>query len=178
MFTLPVDLLLPVVQTPQGKTTQTSYWNLSVTVQPGVMKNQQDWVPGQDHPHFHDHDIRVEVWVGKECLLSTRLNNQQIFFSKNLPDSDIPTRQDLTVKLFGKPDNPDLETDDHVVVKINVEIENLSVRPVFETQGYYQIESTKEKKIAGVFLGENGSQTLQIYLPIYVWLLQNQNLLH
>lgn len=175
MFSLPVDKLLPQTQTPVGKTEAVSTWNLTVTIEPGIMENEQEWRPGSDHPHFHEHQIKTEIWFGDQCLFQTRLNQHRIVFSKNLPDTQIPSRQNLTIKFFGKPESPDLETNDHVVVKLDVMIENLPVAKIFEDQGYYQIDSTQEKKVAGNFLGENGQQVLEIYTPIYVWLLKNRN---
>lgn len=173
MFILPVDKILPPEPTHPGKPDQVRNWNLTVNIEPGVFKNETEWCPGHAHPHWNDYDIVIKIWFGDQCLLETALDQKQIIFSKNLPDTTVPTRKNLIVELSGKPDDASLEQDHHVCVKLDVTIEGLPMIPLFERHGFYEINSTKEKKIAGQFLGENGRQILEIYTPIYVWLLQH-----
>jgi hypothetical protein len=177
MFLLPVDKTIPPTELPPGKSKQTNCWNLTVNIQPGLIKNQEQWCPGEDHSQFHNHTIMLEIFFGNKCLLKTRVDKNQIVFSKNIPDTEIPNRQNLIIKLSGKPVDLDLELDHHVTVKFNVTIENLPVMALFEKHGHYQIDNTNERKMAGEFMGENGQQILEIYTPIYVWLLEHQQFL-
>jgi hypothetical protein len=174
MFTLPVNKATVKSIVPDGKVEQPSLWNLTVILQPGVIKHDGNWYPGENHPHFDQHEITAEILFGNQSLLKTRLGTQQIVFSKNLIDTITPATENLIIKLLGKPVDPDLEQDNHVILKIDAFIENLPIMPLFETYGYYELTHTHEHKTAGDMLGENGQQVLEIYTPIYVWLLQHQ----
>ena len=175
MFTLPIDTILNSQEkTVKGKTYQTNYWNLQLHVIPGVMKNEQEWCPGKDHDHFKEHDMFLDIWFGQELLINAKLDPRPFVFSKNIADTVVPTKQNLVLQFSGKPTAPDLKNDGHIMLEISVKIEHLDIGAVYETQGYYLTEQTQEKKVAGNFLGENGCQILEVYTPVYVWLLQNQ----
>lgn len=176
MFTLPVDKTLPIKGVPAGKKIQTPTWNLTVLIEPGASVNATDWKPGQGSDHYEHHNIVVEILLGNSCLLKTRLDTKKLVFSKNIADTCDPQRQNLTVRLSGKPENPDLKDNNHVAIKIDVLVENLSIIPVFETHGCFIADSNSERKIAGELIGENGQQVIEIYTPIYVWLVQNQKI--
>lgn len=174
MFTLPVDKVLPAKNVPAGKKTQPATWNLTVLIEPGVNIDETIWAPGQGQDHYDQNPIVVEIFLGEDCLFNARLDTKKLVFSKNIEDTYDPQRKNLTIKLSGKPDNPDLKDNNHIVVKIDVLIENLSIMPLFETHGCFISDQGHERKIAGEFIGENGQQEIEIYTPIYVWLLQHQ----
>jgi hypothetical protein len=174
MFTLPVDKILPAECRPDGKTIQQATWNLTVLIEPGVNTNETKWCPGQGSSYYDQGNIFVEIFLGDSCLFKAKLDTKKLMFSKNIPDTRDPQRKNLIVKLSGKPNNPDLIDDNHVAIKIDVLIEDLSIMPLFENHGYFISDSDFESKIAGEFIGENGSQVVEIYTPIYVWLLQHQ----
>jgi hypothetical protein len=175
MFTLPVDQILSDEYIPAGKKIHPPTWNLTVLIEPGVTKNEKDWCPGQGHTHYSENNIRVEILLGDRCLLDTRLDTKKVMFNKNIEDTRNPQRENLIVRLSGKPEDPDLQDNDHVAIKIDVLIENLSIVPLFEDHGYFVSDSDGQRKIAGDFIGENGQQVIEIYTPIYVWLLQHRH---
>lgn len=174
MFTLPVDKIFPDEVVHIGKKTQPSTWNLTVSIEPGVNTNETNWCPGQGSSYYDQENIFVEIFLGDSCLLKSKLGTNKLLFSKNVPDTRDPQRKNLIIKLSGKPNNPDLADDNHIAIKIDVLIENLSIVPLFENHGYFISDSDLKSKIAGEFIGENGSQVIEIYTPIYVWLLQHQ----
>ena len=177
MFTLPVDRTLPLKDVPAGKKIQTPTWNLTVLIEPGVTMNATDWCPGQGLDYYEQNNVHVEIFLGDCCLLNTRLDTKKLIFSKNIADNCDPQRQNLIIKLAGKPNNPDLKDNNHIAIKINVLVEHLSIIPVFETHGCFVTDSTGERKVAGDLIGENGQQVIEIYTPIYVWLVQHQQTL-
>lgn len=174
MFTLPVDRTLPSTAVPAGKKIRPSTWNLTVLIEPGVTINETTWGPGQGDDYYDQSNIVVEIFLGDSCLLNTRLDTKKLIFSKNIADTCDPQRQNLIIKLSGKPNNPDLKDNNHIAIKIDVLIENLSIIPLFETHGYFISDNTGQHKIAGELIGENGQQVIEIYTPVYVWLLQHQ----
>jgi hypothetical protein len=177
MFTLPIDKTLPIKAVPAGKKIQPSTWNLTVTVEPGVTMNETTWAPGQGLDHYDQNNIVVEILLGNSCLLKTRLDTKKLVFSKNIADTCNPQRENLIIKLSGKPDNPDLKDNNHIAIKIDVLVEHLSIIPLFETHGCFIADGTSKRKVAGDFIGENGQQAIEIYTPIYVWLVQHQRTL-
>jgi hypothetical protein len=174
MFTLPVDRTLPSKAEPVGKKIQPSTWNLTVLIEPGVNVDATTWSPGQGSSHYDQNNIVVEILLGDNCLLNARLNTKKLVFSKNVVGTRDPHRENLIIKLSGKPNDPDLKDNNHIAIKIDVLIENLSIIPLFETYGCFISDSNSEHKIAGEFIGENGQQVIEIYTPIYVWLLLHQ----
>jgi hypothetical protein len=174
MFTLPVDKILPLKGIPAGKKIQPATWNLTALIEPGVNVDANTWGPGQGFDYYDQNNIVVEIFLGNTCLLNTRLDTKKLVFSKSIADTCDPQRENLIIKLSGKPNNPDLKDNNHIAIKIDVLIENLSILPLFETHGCFISDSNSEHKIAGEFIGENGQQVIEIYTPIYVWLLQHQ----
>jgi len=174
MFTLPLDKIVALKGDHAGKKIQTPTWNLTVLIEPGVSINETTWGPGQGINHYDQNNIVVEILLGDSCLLKTRLDTKKLVFSRNIADTQEPQRKNLVIKLSGKPESPDLEDNNHIAIKIDVLIENLSIVPLLETDGCFIPDHSNERKIAGEFIGENGQQVIEIYTPIYVWLLQHQ----
>lgn len=113
----------------------------------------------------------VQVWLGSQCLIDQKITHNQINLSHNVVDQG-PSRQELRIVLLGKSAT---KADSDFMLNLDIAVENLSVMPILDTHGQYVIDGTGERKIPGAYMGENGTVTLSIYTPIYVWLLQNQN---
>lgn len=175
MFTLPVDREPKQGMPLAGKIAQPPLWNLQVCVEPGVLTNSNQWRPGLDHACFSDPNFCLQIWWANQCLFHSQVNGQRFTFGKNLPDSATAQRQALTIKLQGKPCLPDQQQ--NVLIKLQVLVEGISIMPLLEDHASYVLDNGQHK-IAGEFLGENGKQTLEIYTPIYTWLMAHHNKLN
>ena len=89
-------------------------------------------------------------------------------------DPAVPARQILSISLMGYPQQEMLDNNRHAGIVLELSINNLSMLNVLENSAYYQIFDTDEIKSGGSLMGQNGCQLLEIYTPIHVWLLQNQ----
>lgn len=169
MFTLPIDKVVETGPQPLGKQVQTPTWNLSVTITAGTMQNNV-WAPLTDFSPLLGSNMNVQIWWGSQCLTDQAITHGSINLSHDLADQG-PNRQDLKIVLAGKSSTgPDAD----IMLRLDIAVENLSIMSVLSNHGQYVVDHTGEIKIPGEYLGENGTVTLNIYTPIYVWLVQNQ----
>jgi hypothetical protein len=169
MFTLPIDKIIEPWPAPLGKKVHIPTWNLKVSLVPGIMRHNT-WTPVTDSSQWPNTDMCVQVWLGSQSLIDQKLTHSPINLSHDVEDQG-PCYQELKIVLSGKSAT---KLDSDVMLHVDLAVENLSIMPVLDTHGQYVIHSTGERKIPGEYMGENGEMTLNIYTPIYVWLLQNQ----
>ena len=144
-------------------------------VEPGIKTNATDWHPLQDSDHDLINDLGIEIFLDTSCLLDTKLDNKKIVCNKHIADTFDPERKNLSIRLHGFSSNA--KTHNTVAIKIDVFIENLSIASLYKNHGYFVVDDSGERKPVGQFVDENGLQVIEIYTPIYVWLLQHQQLI-
>lgn len=174
MFTLPVDRSITEQPIISGKDYYQPVWTLSVRVQPGVMKDFDTWIPRHPHPRFDNQDLTIAITLDDQMLLESTLTTDIIGFESIQHDIDKPTRKLLNITLTGYPQEQQLENNYHAGVVLEVFVNNLPMLNVLENLGQYHVADTDEIKSGGSLMGQNGTQSLEIYMPIYTWLLQHQ----
>jgi hypothetical protein len=174
MYTLPVDNNIAESEPIAGKVSAARTWQLYLRVVPGVMTDFDTWQPGADHVRFSNRDLTLQVRLGNQLLMSTSLTQDAVVLESAQIDPAVPARQILSISLMGYPQQEMLDNNRHAGIVLELSINNLSMLNVLENSAYYQIFDTDEIKSGGSLMGQNGCQLLEIYTPIHVWLLQNQ----
>ena len=174
MFTLPLNLPQPIdYGVLPGKNSFFRTWNLKIIITPGLI-NDDKWAPLDLSQHFKDL-IRINITFG-DILLDKILGNQPIVLEKDFEDSNQPQWQKLVITFSEKDINTPLADNEHSVIRIQIFVENILITNILETIGNY-CTAYGETKLGAEFIGENGKQSLEIYTPIYVWLLEHQDLI-
>jgi hypothetical protein len=174
MYILPVDRNIAESEPIAGKVAAARTWQLHLRVVPGVVTDFDTWQPGADHVRFSNRDLTLQVRLGNQLLMSTSLTQDAVVLESAQIDPAVPARQILSISLMGYPQQEMLDNNRHAGIVLELSINNLSMLNVLENSAYYQIFDTDEIKSGGSLMGQNGCQLLEIYTPIHVWLLQNQ----
>jgi hypothetical protein len=174
MYTLPVDRNIAESETIPGKVVAARTWQLHLRVVPGVVTDFDTWQPGADHVRFRNRDLELQVQLGDQLLMSAQLTQDTVVLESTQIDSSVPARQTLSISLTGYPQQEMLDNNRHAGIVLELSINNLPMLNVLENSASYQIFDTDEIKSGGSLMGQNGRQLLEIYTPVHVWLLQNQ----
>ena len=172
MFTLPVDVEpMENFGTMSGKLSTARTWQIEIRLDPGYMGAEADsqWSPAL---HPYNEPIKITVSLG-DVVLIDKIITEPYVYKDFIVDQDRPTTQNLSIRLSGKKEN--INRNVHPVIKIDLSIENTLVNSILEELGTFT--SNNEVKYGVTYMGENGVQELEIYTPIYVWLLKNKTLL-
>lgn len=172
MFTLPIDKVLKSRNQLLGKTSYIPTWELTVTFQPGRFENKV-WTPCVDSTRIAESNLVLEVLLGDQCISKQPVTERHISVSSNQVDSITPTRQNLIIRLDGAGDFVDQD----LLLLVDIYINSVSILNVLTAQGKYINYSTQETSQGSIFMHDRGEQILEIYNPIYVWLLQHQQLI-
>lgn len=159
MFSLPVDQKITHLTMP-GKKEIPATWTLRILAENGC------WVSDAWQP-TPDSTTRIWAKFGDTELFGQ--DTSRVDFVTNLDDTVQPTRTELKLGLY----NPGVSP---VSVRWQIWIENIDVTELIISPGAYRLDSG-EIKHGTRCAGETGYQVLNIYTPIYVWLMQNREIL-
>jgi hypothetical protein len=166
MFTLPVDKPQdPLTGVMPGKVSYVRTWRLQVTGNIGYLDESGNWyaVDGL-------HQGNISVKFGDTILYDQGLG--QFDIESLIEDTNYPSRQHLTITLDKQATGLIMDKY-HVAVKLSIRIENIDIIKLFERDAVYA--TVDSIKCGAQYMGETGKQTLEIYTPIYVWLLTHES---
>jgi len=159
---------------------------LNISVLPGIMIEQSEWIPiTHHHEKFNESypapyaDLKIQIELDGKSLISSSLDSV-INVEKLFEDSEEITQHIIKIKLSGIKDLHQMHVDGignvSPMLKINnFCIEQLSLKRALEEYGKYYIDSSAEIQIPSEFMGQNGVYLLNFTTPIYPWLLSIDN---
>ena len=179
MFTLPVDYLPTVPENKlPGKIDTPNFWNLRVTVDPIVVVTQESdyYIDSPSLYHYND-SIDISIKFGSQSICTISDLKKSTTVEHDLVDNITPLRQNLVIEMSGKNEQQQVAPNHHLAVKLSLHVENLCIDRLFTEIGCYFVNYNSTTILGSTIMGNNGFQTLEIYTPIYVWLLQHRNYL-
>jgi len=179
MFTLPVNKQPhPSLRRGMpGKRPVQRLWNLTLSIQAGVMCQNESWIPADDYKKPLHNQFQIEVRLGEKLLANAELGQAPLIINRDLDDSDLPTTELLTIQVSGKDETWPVDNNTHEMLKVALVIENIPLKFLLEELGKFTADSTGQEVRASEFMGQNGKFKLEIYTPIYVWLMDKRELL-